>query len=323
MSTIAAARAVAKRARRGHYLRYVARRLAHGVVVVVLVLSTVFVATRLFADPAAAMVGDTGPPGLYEELRRDLGLDQPIYEQYVRYLGDLLTFTFGDSFWQKVPVLDLIADRLPNTLTLVGVAMIVAVLIGTGLGIVASLRPGSMLDQVAAGTALLGLCLPQFWLGAVLILLGAVSLGWFPTAGIGGPAHYVLPVATLALPALGRIAQITRTALIDEFAAPHIQTARARGLSETYIVFRHALRGALVPMLTICSWETVVGLGGYAIVVETVFAWPGLGQLTLQAISRSDLPLVQGIVIVIALIIVVVNLATDLAYRAIDPRIEL
>jgi peptide/nickel transport system permease protein len=302
---------------------YLARRLAYGLLVIVLVATTVFVVTRLFADPAASILGAEATAESYAQLRHDLGLDRSIPVQYARYVKDAVTFDFGVSNWQGTSVTGLIKDRLPNTIRLVGIAMVFAIVIGILLGITASRRPGSKLDQGVAGFALLGLCLPQFWLGAVLILIGAVQLGWFPSFGIGGVDHLILPALTLALPALGRVAQITRTAMIDELSSQHILTARAKGLSEPYIIVRHALRNVLVPILTICSWELIVALAGYSIVVETVFAWPGIGQLTIQAIQQSDLTLVQGIVMVIALIVVLVNLLTDLAYKLIDPRIEL
>ncbi len=157
----------------------------------------------------------------------------------------------------------------------------------------------------------------------MLILVGSLWLGWFPTSGMGGIDHIVLPALTLALPMLGRIAQITRTTMIDELASQHIVVARAKGLSETYVVFRHALRNVTVPVLTVCSWEAVYALAGYSVIVETVFAWPGVGQLAMQAIIREDLILVQGVVIVVALIVVAVNIVTDLLYKVVDPRIEL
>jgi peptide/nickel transport system permease protein len=203
------------------------------------------------------------------------------------------------------------------------VAIVFAVLLGVPLGIGAALKPGSKLDQGLATFALLGLSLPQFWLGAMLILLFSVQLGWFPTSGMGGIEHIVLPALTLGLPSLGRIAQITRTSMIDELSSQHILTARAKGLSGRYLITRHALRNVMVPIATIVSWETAYTLAGYSVIVETVFAWPGLGYLAIQAIQREDLILIQGIVIVVAAIVVLINIVTDILYTAIDPRIEL
>lgn len=310
--------------RRPHpFRRYVLRRLGSGVLVIVLVAVTVFVVTRVASDPARTLAGPEATHEQYEAVRASLGLDQPLVAQFLDYVQSLAALDFGISYWQNVPVSGLIAQFLPNTVLLVVVAMLLAVLAGVPLGIAAALRPGSNADQATATFSLLGLSLPQFWLGAMFILLFAVTLGWLPTSGQGGIAHIVLPAVTLGLPSMGRIAQITRTTMIDELASQHILVARAKGLGGGYVVFRHALRNVLVPVTTIVSFETVYALAGYSVIVETVFAWPGVGALAIQAIQRQDLPLVQGIVFVIGVIVVLWNLLTDLAYRAVDPRIEL
>ncbi|HTE60464.1 MAG TPA: ABC transporter permease [Solirubrobacteraceae bacterium] len=308
---------------RRKWVGYLARRLAYGLLVIVLVALTVFLVTRILSDPARQMLPLDATPEQYVNLKRSLGLDKPLTEQFAAYVGDLVTFDLGESFWQKTSVSGLIWDRLPNTVLLAAVAIGFAVLIGVPLGVGAALRPGSKLDQSLATFALLGLSLPQFWLGAMLILVFAVTLGWFPTSGMGGISHIVLPALTLGLPSLGRIAQITRTAMIDELASQHILTARAKGLSARYVVTRHALRNVLVPITTIVSWEAAYTLAGYSVIVETVFAWPGLGYLAIQAIQREDLILIQGIVIVVATIVVILNIVTDVLYTVIDPRIEL
>lgn len=303
--------------------RYMARRVGHGVLVTVLVVGTVFLVTRVISDPARVMLPDDATVEQYRDLQRLLGLDKPVLSQLATYVGDLATFDLGQSFSQQTAVSGLIADRLPNTLLLVATAMLFAWTVGVAVGVVASLRPGTWLDQVVSSLALTGLSMPHFWLGAMLILIGAVVLGWFPSYGSGGISYLVLPALALGLPAMGRISQITRATMIDQLATQHIVTARAKGLRPDYVIVRHALRNVFVAILTICSWELVVAIAGYSIVVETVFAWPGTGQLVLQAILRQDLILVQGIVLVKALIVVTINIATDLAYRFIDPRIEL
>mgnify|MGYP001037495541 CR=1 FL=1 len=310
--------------RRGHpFGRYMLRRLGSGVLVIVLVAVTVFIVTRVASDPARTLAGPEATQEQYEAVRASLGLDQPLLAQFVDYVRDLAALDFGISYWQNVPVSGLIATFLPNTVLLVVVAILFAVLAGIPLGIAAALRPGSNADQGTAAFSLLGLSLPQFWLGAMLILLFAVTLGWLPTSGQGGIQHLILPAITLGLPSMGRIAQITRTTMIDELASQHILVARAKGLGGGYVVFRHALRNVMVPVTTIVSFETVYALAGYSVIVETVFAWPGVGALAIQAIQRQDLTLVQGIVFVIAVVVVLWNLLTDLVYRAIDPRIEL
>ncbi|HEY4278257.1 MAG TPA: ABC transporter permease [Conexibacter sp.] len=307
----------------GRWIGFLARRIAYGLLVIVLVALTVFLVTRILSDPARQMLPLDATHEQYVNLKHSLGLDRSLPAQFVDYVGDLARFNLGESFWQKTSVSGLIADRLPNTLELAAVAIAFAVLLGVPLGIGAALKPGSKLDQSLATFALLGLSLPQFWLGAMLILLFSVVLGWFPTSGMGGIEHIVLPALTLGLPSLGRIAQITRTSMIDELASQHILTARAKGLSGRYLITRHALRNVMVPIATIVSWETAYTLAGYSVIVETVFAWPGLGYLAIQAIQREDLILIQGIVIVVATIVVLINIVTDILYTAIDPRIEL
>ena len=305
------------------FTRYLLRRLFSGLLVIVLVAVTVFAVTRIASDPIRGMLPFDATQAQYDAIERQLGLDKSIPAQFGAYVGDLASFDLGDSYWQRTPVSGLVFDRLPNTLLLVSVAVGIAMLVGIPLGIGAALRPGSLLDQGLASLALLGLSLPQFWLGAMLIFLFAVQWGLLPTSGMGGVDNIILPALTLALPSLGRIAQITRTTMIDELSSQHILVARAKGLSSTYVVFRHALRNVMVPITTLCSWEFAYALAGYSVIVETVFAWPGIGYLAIQAIQREDLMLVQGIVLVIATIVVVINLATDLLYKLIDPRIDL
>jgi peptide/nickel transport system permease protein len=305
------------------FVRYVGRRVAHGLLVIVLVTTTVFFVTRVIGDPVRLMLPVDATQQQYDALERSLGLEAPLLAQFRDYVADVARFRLGDSYWQRTSVSGLIADRLPNTLLLTATAIAVAFLLGSLIGIGASRRAGSWVDKTLSSAALVGLSVPHFWLGSMLILLGAVVLGWFPTSGKGGIEHLVLPVATLALPAIGRIAQITRTSMLREFASPYVRTARSKGLRESYIVVRHALRNAMVPIFTLTSWEGIYALGVYSIVVEVVFAWPGLGQLVIQAIQRQDLILVQGIVMLLAFSIVLINLVTDLMYRLIDPRIEL
>jgi peptide/nickel transport system permease protein len=305
------------------YARYVARRVLWGVLVIVVVALTVFVVSRVNSDPARLMLPPDATPAQYRDLNKSLGLDAAVPTQLWVYAKHLVTGDLGTSYWLNQPVTDLIRDRLPNTVMLVALAIVLATIFGVALGVLASLRPGSLWDQGLAGFALVGLSLPQFWLGAMLILLFSVGLGWFPTSGKGGIDTFVLPAVTLALPCMGRIAQITRATMIDELSTQHITVARAKGLSGRYVIWHHALRNVLVPISTLVGYETAYALAGYAVVVETVFAWPGIGYLSIQAIQREDLVLVQGIVFVIAVIVVVINLVTDLLYKAIDPRIEL
>jgi peptide/nickel transport system permease protein len=313
----------AKEALGGSYARYVGRRVLWGIAVIVVVALTVFVVARVGSDPARLLLPSDATPEQYRTLKHSLGLDASIPVQLWHYISNLASLNLGTSYWLNAPVTDLIRQRLPNTIELVVVAIAVATLVGITLGVGASLRPGSVLDQGLAAFALIGLSLPQFWLGSMLILLFSVELHWLPTSGMGGLNHLVLPAVTLALPCMGRIAQITRATMIDELSTQHIVVARAKGLSGRYVVVRHALRNVAVPIATLISYESAYALAGYSVVVETVFAWPGVGYLSIQAIEREDLILVQGIVLAIAVIVVALNLVTDLLYKAIDPRIEL
>jgi peptide/nickel transport system permease protein len=325
MATVASPSRSALRGRRPMkpFTKYMLRRLVSGLIVITMVAITVFAVTRVASDPVRGLLPFDATQAQYDAIERQLGLDKSIPAQFGDYVGNLASFDLGVSYWQKTPVTDLVFDRLPNTLLLVGFAVGIAMFVGIPLGIGAALRPGSLLDQALASFALLGLSLPQFWLGAMLILVFAVELGVLPTSGMGTPQHIILPALTLALPSLGRVAQITRTTMIDELSSQHILVARAKGMSPTYVVFRHALRNVMVPITTVCSWEFAYALAGYSVIVETVFAWPGIGYLAIQAIQREDLMLVQGIVIVIATVVVAINLLTDLLYKVIDPRIDL
>ena len=217
----------------------------------------------------------------------------------------------------------IIAERLPATIILVAASVVLATVFGIPLGVMAALSPGSILDRATVILSLVALSVPQFWLGLLLIVLFSVTLGWLPTGGGGGLPHLILPAVTLALPAMTRIVMVARSQMMDELNAQYIKTVEAKGLSTFRIVGVHAMRNAGVPILTLVAWEFIRILSGYTVVVETVFAWPGLGFTALQAIQRQDLVLLQAIVFVIAVMVVVFNLAVDLIYKAVDPRIKL
>jgi peptide/nickel transport system permease protein len=304
-------------------LRFILRRVLRGLVVIAGVTLVVFVVTRVIADPARMLLPYESSQEQYETLKASLGYDRPMIEQLRDFGGDVVTLDFGDSLWQRQPALELVMERLPRSLLLVVLSLGLAVLLAVPLGILASLRPSSALDKVAVVTSLLGLSVPQFWLGMLLIMLFAVRLGWFPTSGQGSIAQLVLPAIALALPAAGRITQMTRSSMIDEMSTAYVTTATAKGMRPRYIIRRHVLRNAAVPVVTMTGWELVRGLAGYTIVVETVFAWPGIGYLAVQAVERQDLPLIQAVVFVIAVVVVLVNFLMDVLYLRIDPRISI
>jgi len=303
--------------------RMILVRVWHGLIVVFGVVVVVFVVTRMIGDPVDVMLPLEATQEQRDAFERQLGLDRPIVIQFVDYVWDLVRLEFGDSLWQDRPALKIIVERLPATLLLVAAAIVLATVIGVPLGIFAALSPGSLLDRVTVVLSLVALSVPQFWLGLLLIVFFSVMLGWLPTGGIGSLQHLVLPAVTLALPAMTRIVMLVRSQMIDELNTQYIKTVEAKGLSGFRIVGVHAMRNAAVPILTLVAWEFIRILSGYTVVVESVFAWPGLGLTALQAIERQDLVLLQAIVFVIAVIVVAFNLAVDMVYKTIDPRIKL
>ena len=303
--------------------RFVVKRIAQGLLVVIGVTIMVFIFTRMVGDPAKTMLPLSATAEQRAAFRHELGLDQPILTQFREYIGDLASGNFGTSVWQRRPAIDAVLDALPNTFQLVLLAIAIAVLLGVPLGVLAALRPGGALDRTAVVLSLAGLSIPQFWLGLLLIIVFSVTLNLLPTAGMGTPANLVLPTLTLAFPALGRIAMIVRSSMIDELNQQYVKTAKAKGMPRVRVVGIHALRNASIPALTLTGWELIRALAGYSVVVETVFAWPGVGFLADQALNNQDLILLQAIVFVVAVMVVVINVVIDVLYRAVDPRIKL
>jgi len=303
--------------------RFVLRRLAQGVVVIVGVTMVVFVVTRMIGDPVQVMLPIEATPEQRDAFAKEIGFDRPIPEQFVEFVGDLAVLDLGDSLWQRRPALDIVFSHLPRTFQLVGAGMLLGMLLSVPLGVIAALRPGTWLDRLTVTTSLVGLSLPQFWLGLLLIMVFGVNLGWFPTSGSGSLKHLVLPAVTLALPIIGRLAMMVRSSMIDELNTQYVKTSKAKGMRRRRTVSVHALRNAAVPFVSLAGWELIRALAGYAVVVETVFAWPGVGDMALQAIERQDLILLQAIVFVIAFMVVALNIVVDLLYKWADPRIKL
>jgi peptide/nickel transport system permease protein len=303
--------------------RYFLRRLLQGIVVVFGVTVLVFVVTRLVGDPVKVMLPLEATAEQRAEFERQLGLDRPIAVQFVDFMGGLTRLDFGDSLWQRRPAMTIVFEKLPLTLQLAFLGVGLALILSIPLGILAALRPGGVADRSTVFLSLIGLSVPQFWLGLLLIVVLAVRLQWLPTSGIGTPAHLLLPVVTMALPALARLVMIVRSSMIDELNQQYVKTCFAKGLSFRRVVGVHALRNAALPVVTLCGWELIRAVAGYSVVVETVFAWPGLGLTAIQALERDDLILLQAIVFVVAILVVVINILMDLVYKAIDPRLEL
>jgi len=272
-------------------------------------------------DPVEAMLGEGARPADRAELTRALGLDRPLGEQYVRYLGRLARLDLGQSFVYQRAVADLLAERLPATLTLAAVALALALMFAIPLGVLAACRRGGPLDIAAMGFSLLGSSVPNFWLGPLLILVFSLSLGWTPVSGWEGPGSLVLPALTLGTSLAAILARMVRSSVLEVLGEDYIRTARAKGLSPAAVLWGHALRNAWLPVLTLVGLQ-LGGLLGGAVITETVFAWPGLGSLLVEAIQGRDYPVVQGCVLLVSLSYVLVNTGTDLVYAWVDPRIR-
>jgi peptide/nickel transport system permease protein len=302
--------------------RYLLRRLVLTVPVVLGVATLVFALIHLVpGDPAQSMLGESASVKEIEALRRTLGLDQPLLTQYGTFLRGLAHGDLGKSFRFGTPVAQEIGRRLPVTALLAVSAMAVAILVAIPLGIVAAVFRGRPLDHAAMTLALVGISMPSFWLGPLLAILFAVRLGWLPVSGAGTPWHLVLPAITLGTALSAILARMTRSSVIEELRELYVISARARGLSRARAVVRHAFRNSLIPIVTIIGLQFGAVLTG-TIITETIFAWPGVGRLLIQAINTRDYPLVQGCILFISLTYVAMNLITDLTYGLLDPRIR-
>ncbi len=301
---------------------YLVRRLLLTIPVLLGVATLVFALIHLVpGDPAQAMLGEGASQEEVQRLRTSLGLDRPLLAQYTGFLGGLVRGDLGTSFRYNTPVTQQITSRLGNTAKLALAAMLVAILFAVPLGIIAAVFRGRAPDHAAMTLALAGISMPNFWLGPLLAILFAVYLGWLPVSGTGSLAHLVLPAVTLGAALSAILARMTRASLLEELRELYVLAARARGLSGARAVLRHAFRNSLIPVVTIIGLQFGAVLTG-TIITETIFAWPGLGRLLIQAINFRDYPLVQGCILFIAVTYVLMNLLTDLTYGLLDPRIR-
>jgi peptide/nickel transport system permease protein len=321
---------------------YITRRIIQTVIVLLGVLLLTFILIHLIpGDPALVILGTDSTPEELERLRNLLGLDQPLPVQFANYMRRMLQGDFGNSIFQNEPVMKLIMERLPATIELTFAALIFATLLGGMLGILSALRPYSWFDAFASIFALAGVAMPVFWLGMLAILIFSLELGWFPSFGrgdgllpslavlfqTGDPAslidsirHLVLPATVLGAFSMAIISRLTRSSMLEVLNLDYVRTARAKGLNEKTVVMRHAFRNALIPVVTVLGLQMGVLLGG-AVITETIFAWPGIGRLLINAISQRDYPLVQGLVLIIAFMVTFINLFVDLLYVWLNPRI--
>ncbi|HZT89375.1 MAG TPA: ABC transporter permease [Stellaceae bacterium] len=302
--------------------RYIIRRASYCLLSLFLLSLTIFFFVRVTGDPAALLVEPGASPGDIAAIHHQFGLDRPLWVQYWLFMTSLLRGDFGQSFYYQVPVLQLYLSRLPNSLLLAAVAMGLSLVIGIPSGILASVRVGRFWDSAGKVFALLGLSLPSFWVGLVLILIFSVYLGWLPSSGAGTPLHLIMPAFALGWYFAASLMRLTRSSMLEVLGSEYIKLARLKGLPQSMVIAKHAFKNALIPVLTLAGINLVI-MVNVAVIVEVVFAWPGIGRLLYEGIAFRDFPVVQCVVIMAGAMIIGVNLVVDILYGIIDPRIRL
>jgi len=272
-------------------------------------------------DPVLQMVGERADEATIARLRAELRLDDPLPTQFAHYAGGVLRGDLGNSYITRRPILQDILERFPNTLLLAGAAMLLASIIGISLGILSARYPGGWLDRGSLGIAYVGISFPVYWVGLILILIFAVTLRWLPASGFGSWEYLILPALALGSRSIAFLARVTRSSMLETLGSDFVRTARAKGVKESGVVLRHALRNALIPVITVLGLDFGYYLTG-SILTETIFSWPGIGRYVVNAIARRDLPAIQGSVLFLSVVFVLVNLITDLAYAKADPRVK-
>jgi len=303
-------------------LSYILRRLVQVIPTLLIIVTLVFLMLFVIGDPVALMLGDDATPEQIATMRSALGLDRPLWEQYITYLSNLLRGDFGTSYRYGLPAMPIVLERLPATLTLALSSLALAVVVAVPLGIWSAVRRGRKVDVVISTVAVVGKAMPTFWLGIMLVLLLAVTWRIFPVSGSGSWYHLVLPTLALGVATIAEITRLVRSSMLDTLNQDYIRTARGKGLSEGTILYRHALRNVFVPVTSIIVLQ-LAGLLNGAVVTEAVFAWPGLGQLLVSAVTTRDMALVQSAVFVIAVLVIAANLISDVLFKISDRRIQL
>lgn len=301
--------------------RYIVSRILQMLVALLVLSLAVFLIVRASGDPLHLMMPPEATKEDYERVRHSLGLDRPVPVQYVMYVGKVARGDLGTSLRSRIPVNKLVAERLPNSLKLAIVSMGFATLVAVPLGVVAAARKGTGADVVAKVIALLGQSVPGFWLGIVLMIIFAVRLHWLPTSGVGGPLHYIMPAFTLGSFITAGMMRLVRSSMLEVLDSEYVKLARIKGVSERRVIWVHALRNGLIPLITFAAVYFALFIGA-AVVVETIFNWPGMGSLAYSALLWRDLPVLQGVVLTVGAIVLVLNLAVDILYAYIDPRIR-
>ena len=300
---------------------FILRRLLLAIPTLFGVLVVTFLLLRVApGDPVEAMVGERADAQTIARLRKELHLDEPMISQFGHYASAVLRGDFGNSYITQRPIIKDIRERFPKTLLLAGSAMLLASVLGISLGVLSARNPGGWFDRLGLGVAYLGISFPVYWVGLILILVFAVILKWLPPSGYGGIKYLVLPAFALGSRSIAFLGRMTRSAMLDVLGGDYVRTARAKGLKERVVVVRHALRNALIPVITVLGLDFGYYLTG-SILTETIFSWPGLGRYVVNAITRRDLPAIQGSVLFLSVVFVLVNLLTDLAYAKADPRV--
>lgn len=310
--------------------RYIVRRVLNVLPTLFVVAVIVFVVTRMIpGNPAATLLGPQASVQEVENMMIEMGLDKSYFEQFIQYIGDLLRGDLGYSYAYNTNVTDLIIERFPNTIILTVAALIIALVVGIPAGIISAYRRNTFVDYIVMVVSLVGVSMPVFWLGVMLVLIFSVNLGWLPATGMGNWSagadvffkHLLLPSVTLATIPMANFARITRSSMLEVLSQDYIRTARAKGLKEHIVVWKHALKNALNPILSVLGMQVAALLGG-SVLTETIFSWPGMGRLIVDAIDRRDFGVVQGVVIFIALIYVLTNLVIDILYKVANPKIS-
>jgi peptide/nickel transport system permease protein len=304
--------------------QYIIRRLLQSILVILGVVTAVFILTNITGDPVALMLSESSSAEDIERLRRDLGLDRPLYVQYINFLGDAARGNFQPSLrYGGFSSMEIVLTRYPRTIALALVALVISVTLAIILGIISAVKRYSVVDNAVMLFALFGQSIPNFWLGIMLILIFAVNLGWFPSQGYDlSPRYLLLPAITLAAPGLARLTRLTRSGMLEVLSADYIRTARAKGLRERVVIYRHAFKNTAIPLVTVIGLDFGNLLAG-AIITEQIFQWDGVGQLLVSAINSRDFPVVQAAVFIIAASFVMINLVVDLLYTWLDPRVRL
>jgi ABC-type dipeptide/oligopeptide/nickel transport system permease component len=300
---------------------FIVRRLVLSIPTLVGVMIVVFLLLYVApGDPVQDMVGERADAETIARLRKDLHLDEPILKQFTLYAGGVLRGDLGKSYITQRPIIRDIRERFPKTLLLAGSAMFLASVLGITIGVLSARNPGGWFDRLSLGFAYLGISFPVYWVGLILILIFAVTLKWLPPSGYGGIKYLILPALALGSRSIAFLARVTRSAMLDVLGGDFVRTARAKGLKERTVVVRHALRNALIPIVTVLGLDFGYYLTG-SILTETIFSWPGIGRYVVNAIARRDLPAINGSVLFLSVVFVLVNLLTDLAYAKADPRV--